>query len=272
MFTGILLSISMLIANDSAVTAFVLPSTSGLSNLSNVIRHTQTSIFYRDDGDMEVGVEQSPPSHDTKSTTVSSPSSWKHIIEKRVSSPPINGSSSTTSSSSPSDFQSRMKRIIAQNKKRTSGAVASYRPSNIKNVISLEEFANVIEKGRRESKVVVVRFIATWCKVRYEFNMKLFMFHLSYIRRWFTNTYHIIYYVSYSFCCTSLPYLHFLDMSLPTTTFWQNSIHKPQCYIRRSSSIGTQCQFTQRFRCWECTLWTYLPSEEWFGWRDQVIT
>ena len=222
MFTGILLSISMLIANDSAVTAFVLPSTStGLSNLSNVIRHTQTSIFYRDDGDMEVGVEQSPPSHDTKSTTASSPSSWKHIIEKRVSSPPINGSSSTTSSSSPSDFQSRMKRIIAQNKKRTSGAgqVASYRPSNIKNVISLEEFANVIEKGRRESKVVVVRFIATWCKVRYEFNMKLFMFHLSYIRRWFTNTYHIIYYVSYSFCCTSLPYLHFLDMSLPTTTF-----------------------------------------------------
>ena len=168
----------MLIANDSAVTAFVLPSTSGLSNLSNVIRHTQTSIFYRDDGDMEVGVEQSPPSHDTKSTTVSSPSSWKHIIEKRVSPPPINGSSSTTSPSSPSDFQSRMKRIIAQNKKRTSGAgqVASYRPSNIKNVISLEEFANVIEKGRRESKVVVVRFIATWCKVRYEFNMKLFMY------------------------------------------------------------------------------------------------
>ena len=229
MFTGILLSISMLIANDSAVTAFVLPSTSGLSNLSNVIRHTQTSIFYRDDGDMEVGVEQSPPSHDTKSTTASSPSSWKHIIEKRVSSPPINGSSSTTSSSSPSDFQSRMKRIIAQNKKRTSGAgqVASYRPSNIKNVISLEEFANVIEKGRRESKVVVVRFIATWCKVRYEFNMKLFMFHLSYIRRWFTNTYHIhilcfllflLYFSSVSTLSRHVtPYDHILTKQHPQT-------------------------------------------------------
>ena len=124
---------------------------------------------------MDVGVEQSPPSHDTKSTTASSSSSWKHIIEKRVSSPPINGSSSTTVSS-PSDFQSRMKRIIVQNKKRESGAVASYRPSNIKNVISLEEFANVIEKGRRESKVVVVRFIATWCKVRYEYNLHTYSY------------------------------------------------------------------------------------------------
>lgn len=173
MFTGILLSISMLLANDSASTAFVLPSPStGFRNLSKCqsIRRTETSIFYRDDGNMDVGVERSP--HDTKSTASSS--SWKHIIEKRVS--PIAKPSPT--SSSPSDFQSRMKRVIVQNKKRTSGAVASYRPSNIKNVISLEEFANVIEKGRRESKVVVVRFIATWCKVRIWISMKLFMSYI----------------------------------------------------------------------------------------------
>jgi thiol:disulfide interchange protein len=42
---------------------------------------------------------------------------------------------------------------------------ASSRRSNTQSVTSLEDFASVIEEGRREGKLVVVRFHATWCKV-----------------------------------------------------------------------------------------------------------
>ena len=63
----------------------------------------------------------------------------------------------------PSDFQSRMKNIVKQNRRRSN---AMNRPKNVKTATSLEEFADVIEEGRREGKLVVVRFVATWCKVR----------------------------------------------------------------------------------------------------------
>jgi len=41
---------------------------------------------------------------------------------------------------------------------------SSWRPSNVKTAVSLEEFANVIQEGRSKNQLVVVRFYATWCK------------------------------------------------------------------------------------------------------------
>lgn len=64
---------------------------------------------------------------------------------------------------SSSDFRSRMRRILVQQQKNTS----SSRRSNTLSVTSLEEYASVIEEGRREGRLVVVRFHATWCKVIY---------------------------------------------------------------------------------------------------------
>ena len=118
---------------------------------------------YREDAMLPIGGDDSSKGveEDEPSILSSSPlsptkrparsSSWKAIVERSQHQPPRN------------DFQSRMKRIVVQQKqqKRT-----SYRPSNIKNIVSLNDFAKVIEEGRRESKVVVVNFIATWCKVR----------------------------------------------------------------------------------------------------------
>ena len=66
----------------------------------------------------------------------------------------------------PSDFQSRMKNIIVKQNKTPQGRNRNlYRPKNVKSAVSLEEFASVIEEGRRDDKVIVVRFYATWCKV-----------------------------------------------------------------------------------------------------------
>jgi len=59
------------------------------------------------------------------------------------------------------DFQSRMRNIVAQRTKRRREVV---RPANVKSAVSLEEFANVINEGRKEGRLVVVRFHATWCK------------------------------------------------------------------------------------------------------------
>ncbi|KAL3765753.1 hypothetical protein ACHAWU_009721 [Discostella pseudostelligera] len=61
---------------------------------------------------------------------------------------------------SSSDFRSRMRRILVQQQKNAS----SSRRSNTLSVTSLEEYASVIEEGRREGRLVVVRFHATWCK------------------------------------------------------------------------------------------------------------
>ncbi|KAL7548318.1 hypothetical protein ACHAWF_012576, partial [Thalassiosira exigua] len=59
----------------------------------------------------------------------------------------------------PSDFRNRMKRLVAKERRRTS------RPSNVRTVATLEEFAEVVEEGRREDAVVVVRFHASWCNL-----------------------------------------------------------------------------------------------------------
>jgi hypothetical protein len=61
------------------------------------------------------------------------------------------------------NFQSKMRNIVAQRTRRRREVV---RPPNVRGAVSLEEFADAIEEGRREGKLVVVRFHATWCKVR----------------------------------------------------------------------------------------------------------
>mmetsp|Transcript_7395 Transcript_7395/g.18348 ORF Transcript_7395/g.18348 Transcript_7395/m.18348 type:complete len:231 (-) Transcript_7395:111-803(-) len=70
----------------------------------------------------------------------------------------------------PSDFQSRMKRIVVQQRRRPTTQQSRrknniYRPENVKIAESLEDFATVIDEGRRSDRVVVVRFYATWCKL-----------------------------------------------------------------------------------------------------------
>jgi thiol-disulfide isomerase/thioredoxin len=59
------------------------------------------------------------------------------------------------------ELQSKMRSIVAQ---RTRQRRETRRPPNVKSAISLEEFATVIDEGRREGRLVVVRFHATWCK------------------------------------------------------------------------------------------------------------
>ncbi len=82
----------------------------------------------------------------------------------------------SSTSRTPLDFQSRMKRAAIQNNRRSAGSVGSnrrgktasstsWRPPNVKIVVSLEDFSNVIEEGRTNNQVVVVRFYANWCKV-----------------------------------------------------------------------------------------------------------
>lgn len=69
------------------------------------------------------------------------------------------------------DFQSRMRRAALQRIRNSSGtgrrggsSGSSWRPPNVKTAISLEDFANVIQEGRTNNQLVVVRFYATWCK------------------------------------------------------------------------------------------------------------
>lgn len=69
------------------------------------------------------------------------------------------------------DFQSRMKRVALQRNRNSSSSRrrggsrgTSWRPPNVKTAISLEDFANVIQEGRTNNQLVVVRFYATWCK------------------------------------------------------------------------------------------------------------
>mmetsp|Transcript_34614 Transcript_34614/g.62335 ORF Transcript_34614/g.62335 Transcript_34614/m.62335 type:complete len:218 (-) Transcript_34614:123-776(-) len=137
MFIFAFLSISMVVSGSGSATAFTIPS-SGCNHFfapkafpSSTRHSTSTSIFFRDtDSFDEIG------------------GSPKKNVEK------------------PSDFQSRMKSIVVQQKSSTSPKSKNkvYRPKNVKTAVSLKEFADVIEEARREDKVVVVRFIATWCK------------------------------------------------------------------------------------------------------------
>lgn len=79
-------------------------------------------------------------------------------------------SQSSPASSRMSDFQRRMKGIVKRNGvasgKKTVGTSQSSteRPANLKVVHTLEEYKNELDASSEE--IVVVRFFATWCKVR----------------------------------------------------------------------------------------------------------
>mmetsp|Transcript_5197 Transcript_5197/g.11402 ORF Transcript_5197/g.11402 Transcript_5197/m.11402 type:complete len:225 (-) Transcript_5197:187-861(-) len=104
------------------------------------IKRSSTSVFYRDEDDstfdaMNIGMQKSPNNENA-------------VDKKKKSS---------------SDFQNRMKNTLVQRLRR-SDATTRYQPANVKIVTSLEEFANVIEQGRRDDKVVVAQFYADWCR------------------------------------------------------------------------------------------------------------
>jgi len=63
-----------------------------------------------------------------------------------------------------SDFKLRMRSIVKQRQLNRKGSNA-WRPENFKTAVSLQEYSNVIEEGRRSKRTVVVTFHATWCKV-----------------------------------------------------------------------------------------------------------
>lgn len=77
---------------------------------------------------------------------------------------------SQSSSSRMSDFQRRMKGIVKRNGVANGRKVvgtsrsASERPANLKVVHTLEEYKEGLDES--SGKIVVVRFFATWCKVR----------------------------------------------------------------------------------------------------------
>lgn len=79
---------------------------------------------------------------------------------------------SQSSSSRMSDFQRRMKGIVKRNgvssgrKVVGSSRSAAERPANLKAVHTLEEYKDALDES--SGKIVVVRFFATWCKVRNE--------------------------------------------------------------------------------------------------------
>mmetsp|Transcript_20610 Transcript_20610/g.37026 ORF Transcript_20610/g.37026 Transcript_20610/m.37026 type:complete len:233 (-) Transcript_20610:142-840(-) len=111
-------------------------------------KQPSTSVFYRDEDEstfdaMNIGIQKSPNN--------------KNVVDKKKN-------------STSSDFQNRMKNTLVQRKKkrstllRRSDDTTRYQPTNVKIVTSLEEFANVIEQGRRDDKVVVAQFYADWCQ------------------------------------------------------------------------------------------------------------
>ena len=78
---------------------------------------------------------------------------------------------SSNSASRMTDFQRRMKGLVKRNNgsassngRRTLGQRATDKPTNLKTVNSLEEYKEALDENA--GKVVVVRFFATWCKVR----------------------------------------------------------------------------------------------------------
>ena len=58
-----------------------------------------------------------------------------------------------------SDFRRRMKNLVKRKQQQ-----AEDRPNNIRTAFTLEEYKEVLDDNN--GKIVVVRFFATWCKVR----------------------------------------------------------------------------------------------------------
>ena len=58
-----------------------------------------------------------------------------------------------------SDFRRRMKNLVKRKQQQ-----AVDRPNNIRTAFTLEEYKEVLDDNN--GKIVVVRFFATWCKVR----------------------------------------------------------------------------------------------------------
>lgn len=99
---------------------------------NEAVLFSSTNLYYRDDALDRVGVDRS----------------------------------NSNEAGKPSDFTSRMKSIVVKRQRSTSPRQnSSFRPENVKIASSLEEFAGIIKEGRRDDKVVAVRFYATWCKL-----------------------------------------------------------------------------------------------------------
>lgn len=60
-------------------------------------------------------------------------------------------------------------------------------------------------------------------------------------------------------------------MSCSTSILWQTCRFPSTCNLYRCTHIGIKFQSTYRIRSQDCTLWSYLPSDEWIGCRNEII-
>lgn len=168
----------------------------------------------------------------------------------------------TSSPSRPIDFQSRMKRAAIQNNRRSVGSnrrgktasSKSWRPPNVRIAVSLEDFSNVIEEGRTNNQVVVVRFYANWCKVCVE---------IVHSAAW-----------QYLSCMISVPLLtikinpspllinNSLEMPLNTSIIRQSGGVKAPCHLCGCTSHQYKCTASSRTRSEKCSIYAYLLSRE----------
>lgn len=116
-------------ADCSNLSFSLLATKAAVAGLQSSERHS-TNLFYRD--------------HDDQ-------------LEAEI--PGLNDADSKVSKVT--DFRSRMRSIVVKQQRSPSSRQSS---SLYQHVESLEQYADVISQGRKENKVVVVRFTATWCK------------------------------------------------------------------------------------------------------------
>ena len=154
--TGVIISASM----KRAITAGIL-LVIAVDNFLNAFAWLNTPIKYSQRPHNRRYLSHSTFSKGWSTTQLLFRDDENDSIEiKKKSAPPAN------------DFQSRMKRVALQ-RNRTNRSSSSrrstgkaWRPPNVRTADSLEDFAKIIQEGRTEKKLVVVRFYATWCKVR----------------------------------------------------------------------------------------------------------
>ena len=142
------------------------------------------------------------------------------------------------------NFQSMMRNIISQQTRQRREVV---RLPNARGVVSLKEFTDELEEGRREGKLVVVRFHATWCKVRNLCCVLLFWCRVPVFVQIIRSSERgagirfalLTLFIPNAFLMRFFhPFLSHADMSRHTPVLRQGGIVQSPSYIRRRSRPG----------------------------------
>jgi thiol-disulfide isomerase/thioredoxin len=155
---GVIASSGLFAAATTTTAFFVVPSSQSRKSVSS--SSSTTRIFFRDHAadttfDDDQVAEQRQQRQQQRAHAEERRTPTKEEEEEERDSEEV--------------FQGRMKSIVALRTRRRRSEIR--RPRNVKNAISLEEFVDVIDEGRKDGRLVVVRFHATWCKVRKDGNV-----------------------------------------------------------------------------------------------------